>query len=141
MALPDDRWHTLADHTKDAVGHKVVAGLAMWTDRNHPGWRVLVGSGTGGDHEAAFVVVLGGVLEEARHALASAPVRLRQGDPTAPRSAPRYPAANFSEIHCDDGTLFSSQYGTRRPENVFADKSPVYAIVDGKPIRIWDDAQ
>jgi hypothetical protein len=66
---------------------------------------------------------------------------LRQGHPTAPRSAPRYPAANLSEIHCDEGTLFSSLYGTRRPEDVFAEKSPIYAIVDGKPIRSWDDAQ
>ena len=40
-----------------------------------------------------------------------------------------------------EGTLFSSLYGTRRPENVFAHTSPVYAILDGKPIRSWDDAQ
>jgi hypothetical protein len=53
----------------------------------------------------------------------------------------RYPAVNFSEIHRGEGTLFSSLYGTRRPENVFAHTSPVYAIVDGKPIRSWDDAQ
>jgi hypothetical protein len=25
--------------------------------------------------------------------------------------------------------------------NIFAHTSPVYAIVDGKPIRSWDDAQ
>jgi hypothetical protein len=53
----------------------------------------------------------------------------------------RYPAVNFSEIHRGEGTLFSSLYGTRRPENVFAHTSPVYAIVDSKPIRSWDDAQ
>jgi hypothetical protein len=53
----------------------------------------------------------------------------------------RYPGVNFSEIHRGEGTLFSSLYGTRRPENVFAHTSPVYAIVDEKPIRSWDDAQ
>ena len=51
------------------------------------------------------------------------------------------PRLRFSEIHRGEGTLFSSLYGTRRPENVFAHTSPVYAIVDGKPIRSWDDAQ
>ena len=53
----------------------------------------------------------------------------------------RYPGVNFSQVHRSEGTLFSSLYGTRRPENVFAHTSPVYAIVDGKPIRNWDDAQ
>jgi len=53
----------------------------------------------------------------------------------------RYPGVNFSQIHRGEGTLLSSLYGTRRPENVFAHTSPVYAIVDGKPIRSWDDAQ
>ena len=53
----------------------------------------------------------------------------------------RYPGVDFSRIHRAEGTLFSSLYGTRRPENVFAHTSPVYAIVDGKPIRSWDDAQ
>lgn len=53
----------------------------------------------------------------------------------------RYPAVDFSEPHRSEGTLFSSLYGTRRPENVFAHSSPVYAIVDHKPIRSWDDAQ
>jgi len=53
----------------------------------------------------------------------------------------RYPGVNFSEIHRGEGTLLSSLYGTRRPENVFAHTSPVYAIVDGKPVRSWDDAQ
>jgi hypothetical protein len=53
----------------------------------------------------------------------------------------RYPGVDFSKIHRAEGTLFSSLYGTRRPENVFAHTSPVYAIVDGKPIRSWDDAR
>jgi hypothetical protein len=53
----------------------------------------------------------------------------------------RYPGVNFSAIHRGEGTLFSSLYGTRRPENVFAHTSPVYATVDGKPIRSWDDAR
>jgi len=53
----------------------------------------------------------------------------------------RYPAVNFSGIHRGEGTLFSSLYGTRRPENVFAHTSPVYVTADGKPIRSWDDAQ
>jgi hypothetical protein len=53
----------------------------------------------------------------------------------------RYPGVNFSQIHRSEGTLFSSLYGTRRPENIFAHTSPVYAIVDGKAIRSWDDAQ
>jgi hypothetical protein len=53
----------------------------------------------------------------------------------------RYPGVDFSNIHRSEGTLFSSLYGTRRPENVFAHTSPVYATVDGKPIRSWDDAQ
>ena len=53
----------------------------------------------------------------------------------------RYPGVDFSKIHRAEGTLLSSFYGTRRPENVFAHTSPVYAIVDGKPIRSWDDAQ
>jgi hypothetical protein len=53
----------------------------------------------------------------------------------------RYPAVEFGKIHRAEGTLLSSLYGTRRPENVFAHTSPVYAIVDGKPIRSWDDAQ
>ncbi len=53
----------------------------------------------------------------------------------------RYPAVDFSRVHSAEGTLLSSLYGTRRPENVFAHTSPVYAIVDGKPIRSWEDAQ
>jgi hypothetical protein len=53
----------------------------------------------------------------------------------------RYPGVDFSKIHRSEGTLFSSLYGTRRPENVFAHSSPVYAIVDDKPVRSWDDAR
>ena len=53
----------------------------------------------------------------------------------------RYPGVEFDRVHSAEGTLFSSLYGTRRPENVFAHTSPVYAILDGKPIRSWDDAQ
>jgi hypothetical protein len=53
----------------------------------------------------------------------------------------RYPGVEFSRVHSAEGTLLSSLYGTRRPENVFAHTSPVYAILDGKPIRNWDDAQ
>jgi hypothetical protein len=53
----------------------------------------------------------------------------------------RYPGVEFDKIHRSEGTLFSSLYGTRRPENVFAHTSPVYATVDGKPIRSRDDAQ
>ncbi len=53
----------------------------------------------------------------------------------------RYPGVEFDKIHRSEGTLFSSLYGTRRPENVFAHTSPVYAMLDGKPIRSWDDAQ
>jgi len=53
----------------------------------------------------------------------------------------RYPGVEFGKIHRAEGTLFSGLYGTRRPENVFAHTSPVYAIVDGKNIRSWDDAQ
>jgi hypothetical protein len=53
----------------------------------------------------------------------------------------RYPGVEFDKIHRAEGTLLSSLYGTRRPENVFAHTSPVYAIVDGQPIRNWDDAQ
>ena len=53
----------------------------------------------------------------------------------------RYPAVDFARVHSAEGTLLSSLYGTRRPENVFAHTSPVYAIVDGKPIRNWEDAQ
>jgi hypothetical protein len=53
----------------------------------------------------------------------------------------RYPAVDFARVHSAEGTLLSSLYGTRRPENVFAHTSPVYAIVDDKPIRSFDDAQ
>ena len=53
----------------------------------------------------------------------------------------RYPAVEFDRVHSAEGTLLSSLYGTRRPEKVFAHTSPVYAILDGKPIRSWDDAQ
>jgi hypothetical protein len=53
----------------------------------------------------------------------------------------RYPGVEFDRVHSAEGTLLSSLYGTRRPENVFAHTSPVYAILDGKPIRSWDDAQ
>ena len=42
----------------------------------------------------------------------------------------RYPGVDFSKIHRSEGTLFSSLYGTRRPENVFAHTSPVYATVE-----------
>jgi len=52
-----------------------------------------------------------------------------------------YPGVDFSAIHCGEGTLFSSLYGTRRPESVIAHTSPVYATLDGKPVRSWDDAQ
>ena len=53
----------------------------------------------------------------------------------------RYPGVEFGKVHRAEGTLLSSLYGTRRPENVFAHTSPVYALVDGKPIRSWEDAQ
>ncbi len=53
----------------------------------------------------------------------------------------RSPAVDFARVHSAEGTLLSSLYGTRRPENVFAHTSPVYAIVDGKQIRSWEDAQ
>jgi hypothetical protein len=53
----------------------------------------------------------------------------------------RYPGVAFGKIHRAEGTLLSSLYGTRRPENVFAHTSPVYAILDGKAIRSWEDAQ
>ena len=47
----------------------------------------------------------------------------------------------FGKIHRAEVTLLISLYGTRRPENVFAHTSPMYVILDGKPIRSWDDAQ
>ena len=53
----------------------------------------------------------------------------------------RYPAVDFARVHSAEGTLLSSLYGTRRPENVFAHTSPVYAIVDNKPLRSWEDAR
>jgi hypothetical protein len=53
----------------------------------------------------------------------------------------RYPGVEFDRVHSAEGTLLSSLYGTRRPENVFAHTSPVYVILDGKAIRSWDDAQ
>jgi hypothetical protein len=53
----------------------------------------------------------------------------------------RYPAVEFDRVHSAEGTLLSSLFGTRRPENVFAHSSAVYAILDGKPIRSQDDAQ
>jgi hypothetical protein len=37
----------------------------------------------------------------------------------------RYPGVDFSAIHRGEGTLFSSLYGTRRPESVIAHTSPV----------------
>jgi len=48
---------------------------------------------------------------------------------------------DFREVHAAQGTLLSSYFGTRRPETVFAHTSPVYAILDGKPIRSWEDAE
>ena len=48
---------------------------------------------------------------------------------------------DFSKVHIDEGTLHGNYYGTRRPETVFAHTSPVYAILDNKPIRSWDDAE
>ncbi|MCW5978212.1 MAG: CehA/McbA family metallohydrolase [Bryobacteraceae bacterium] len=53
----------------------------------------------------------------------------------------RYRGVDFQKIHVDQGTLLSSLYGTRRPEAVFAHSSPVYVVVDGKPIRNRDDAE
>ena len=48
---------------------------------------------------------------------------------------------NFSQVHSEKGTMLNDLYGTRRPETVFAHTSPVYVLVDGGPIRSWDDAQ
>jgi len=48
---------------------------------------------------------------------------------------------SFSMVHADKGTLLSNYFGTRRPETVFAHSSPVYVILDDKPIRSWEDAQ
>ncbi len=48
---------------------------------------------------------------------------------------------DFSKIHSDHGTLLGNHYGTRRPEGVFAHSSPVYVVLDGRPIRSWEDAQ
>jgi hypothetical protein len=45
------------------------------------------------------------------------------------------------EIQRGEGTLFIGLYGNRGPENVFSHTSPVYATVNGQPIRSWDDAQ
>jgi hypothetical protein len=50
-----------------------------------------------------------------------------------------FPSMPALESRLDE--LFSSLYGTRRPENVFAHTPPVYATVDGRPVRSWDDAQ
>jgi hypothetical protein len=47
---------------------------------------------------------------------------------------------DFTTVHIDRGTLLSNYYGTRRPETVFAHTSPVYVMLDGDPIRSWDDA-
>lgn len=46
----------------------------------------------------------------------------------------------FSKVHAAAGTLLGNYFGTRRPETVFAHSSPCYVILDGKPIRNWDDA-
>jgi len=46
----------------------------------------------------------------------------------------------FSKVHAAAGTLLGNYFGTRRPETVFAHSSPCYVILDGKPIRSWDDA-
>ncbi|MDP2995983.1 MAG: CehA/McbA family metallohydrolase [Bryobacterales bacterium] len=46
----------------------------------------------------------------------------------------------FSKVHAVTGTLLGDYFGTRRPETVFAHSSPCYVILDGKPIRSWDDA-
>lgn len=48
---------------------------------------------------------------------------------------------DFKTVHSARGTLLSDYYGTRRPETVFAHASPVYVLVDGRPIRNWDDAR
>lgn len=47
---------------------------------------------------------------------------------------------DFTKVHIDRGTILSNYYGTRRPETVFAHTSPVYALLDRRPIRNWDDA-
>lgn len=46
----------------------------------------------------------------------------------------------FQKIHQAGGTLLGDYFGTRRPETVFAHTSPCYVVVDGRPIRNWDDA-
>jgi len=43
----------------------------------------------------------------------------------------RYPGVDFSAIRRGEGTLFSSLYGRRHPENVPAHSTPVYATPDG----------
>jgi len=48
---------------------------------------------------------------------------------------------DFSQVHSEGGTRLSDLYGTRRPETVFAHTSPLYVLVDSKPIRSWEDAQ
>ncbi len=55
----------------------------------------------------------------------------------------RYRAAglDFNTVHIAEGTLLSNYYGTRRPETVFAHTSPVYVLLDGAPIRSWEDAE
>jgi hypothetical protein len=50
-----------------------------------------------------------------------------------------YPGVNFSEIHCGEGTVFNSRTELAGQRNVFSYTSPVYATVNGKPIRSWDD--
>lgn len=52
----------------------------------------------------------------------------------------RQRGVNFSRAHVPFGTRVSDYFGTRRPETTFAHSSPVYVIVDGKPIRNWEDA-
>lgn len=52
----------------------------------------------------------------------------------------RRAGVEFSKIHVERGTTLGNYFGTRRPETVFAHSSPVYVILDGKPIRNWDDA-
>jgi hypothetical protein len=47
----------------------------------------------------------------------------------------------FSTVHIEAGTVHGNYFGTRRPETVFAHSSPVYVLLDGQPIRSWDDAR
>lgn len=47
----------------------------------------------------------------------------------------------FSKVHSPAGPALSNYFGTRRPETVFAHSSPVYSILDSRPIRSFDDAE